>query len=66
MAVIPAAAGLAGEGLSWNDGFDRALTITAIIAASGGVVSWFTIRKGEPVRYCCSPEPDGRVPGRGA
>ena len=29
---------------------DRALTITAIIAASGGVVSWFTIRRGEPAR----------------
>jgi Na+/melibiose symporter-like transporter len=57
VAVIPAAAGLAGEGLSWNDGFDRALTITAIIAASGGVVSWFTIRKGEPVRTVVHPSP---------
>ena len=57
VAVIPAAAGLAGEGLSWNDGFDRALTITAIIAASGGVISWFTIRKGEPVRTVVHPSP---------
>jgi EmrB/QacA subfamily drug resistance transporter len=57
VAVIPAAAGLAGEGLSWNDGFDRALTITAIIAASGGVVSWFTIRRGEPARPTVHPSP---------
>ncbi len=57
VAVIPAAAGLAGEGLSWNDGFDRALTITAIIAASGGVVSWFTIRRGEPTLPTVHPSP---------
>ena len=64
VAVIPAAAGLAGEGLSWNDGFDRALTITAIIAASGGVVSWFTIRRGEPASTDRAPESVRGLPGR--
>jgi Na+/melibiose symporter-like transporter len=57
VAVIPAAAGLAGEGLSWNDGFDRALTITAIVTASGGVVSWATIRRGRDVRPVVHPSP---------
>ncbi len=57
VAVIPAAAGLAGEGLSWNDGFDRALMITAVITASGGVVSWLTIRRGRSVRLVVHPSP---------
>ena len=55
VAVIPAVAGLSGEGLSWNEGWTRALTITAAIAASGGVVSWLTIRRSVPVRSVVHP-----------
>lgn len=55
VAVIPAAAGLTGQGLSWTEGWDRALTITASIAASGGIMSWLTIRRGEPVRPVVHP-----------
>lgn len=55
IAVIPAAAGLAGEGLSWDEGFERALVITAIVASSGGVVSWLTIRRGREVRAVVHP-----------
>jgi len=57
VAVIPVAAGLSGEGLSWNDGWTRALTITAVVAAAGGVVSWLTIRRGEPVHNIVHPSP---------
>jgi EmrB/QacA subfamily drug resistance transporter len=57
VAVIPAAAGLASEGLSWSDGFDRALTITAVVAACGGIVSWLTIRKGPAVRAVVNASP---------
>jgi EmrB/QacA subfamily drug resistance transporter len=57
VAVIPAAAGLASEGLSWGDGFDRALTITAVVAACGGIVSWLTIRKGPAVRAVVNASP---------
>jgi MFS family permease len=78
VAIVPAAAGLATEGLDWNEGFDRAMTITAITAAIGGVVSWLTIRKTVAVRpvmhpsagMACGdpglvePPPSGRVPVR--
>jgi EmrB/QacA subfamily drug resistance transporter len=57
VAVIPAAAGLAGEGLSWSSGFERALVITAVIAACGGIVSWLTIRKGPAVRAVVNASP---------
>jgi MFS family permease len=57
VAVIPAAAGLAGEGLSWNEGFDRALVITAVIAACGGIISWITIRQGPAVRSVVNASP---------
>ena len=57
VAIIPAAAGLSGEGLDWTDGWTQALVITAIIAATGGVVSWLTIRKGEAVRPTVHPSP---------
>jgi hypothetical protein len=55
VAVIPAVAGLTGAGLSWTEGWTRALTITAAVAASGGVVSWLTIRRGEKVRDIVHP-----------
>ena len=55
IAVVPAAAGLAGEGLSWNEGFDLALEISAAVTATAGVVSWLTIRKARPVRPVVHP-----------
>ena len=57
VAILPAAAGLSGEGLDWTDGWTQSLVITAIIAATGGVVSWLTIRKGEAVRPTVHPSP---------
>jgi hypothetical protein len=57
VAIIPAAAGLSGEGLDWTSGWTQALVITAIVAAAGGVVSWLTIRKGEAVRPTVHPSP---------
>lgn len=55
IAVVPAAAGLAGEGLSWNEGFDLALEISAAVTATAGIVSWLTIRKARPVRPAVHP-----------
>jgi EmrB/QacA subfamily drug resistance transporter len=57
IAVIPAAAGLAGQGLSWNDGYDVALEMSAAVTATAGVVSWLTIRKARPVRPVAHPGP---------
>jgi EmrB/QacA subfamily drug resistance transporter len=57
VAIVPAAAGLTGEGLDWTDGFDRAMVIIAITAACGGVVSWLTIRRTEAVRRVVHPSP---------
>jgi EmrB/QacA subfamily drug resistance transporter len=51
IAVLPAAAGLAGAGaaLDLDDGFGRAMLISAGLAAAGGVIAFFTIRRTEPV-----------------
>jgi EmrB/QacA subfamily drug resistance transporter len=51
VAVLPAAAGLAGAGagLDLDDGFGRAMLISAALAAAGGVIAFFTIRRTEPV-----------------
>jgi hypothetical protein len=57
VAIVPAAAGLTGEGFDWTDGFDRAMVITAATAAVGGIVSWFTIRKIATVRPMVHPSP---------
>jgi hypothetical protein len=57
VAVIPAAAGLTGQGLSWTDGWTRALTIIAVVTAAGGLVSWLTIRTSRPVRPVVHPSP---------
>jgi EmrB/QacA subfamily drug resistance transporter len=55
VAVLPAAAGLtAGQGLDLVDGFGRAMRIAAVLAAIGGVLAWFTIRRAafvEPVAH---------------
>jgi EmrB/QacA subfamily drug resistance transporter len=51
IAVLPAAAGLAstGAGLDLDEGFGRAMLISAVLAAAGGVIAFFTIRRTEPV-----------------
>ena len=53
VAVLPAAAGLtAAQGLDLDDGFSRAMYIAAALAAIGGVLAFFTIRRAvyvEPV-----------------
>jgi predicted MFS family arabinose efflux permease len=51
IAVLPAAAGLAsaGAGLDLDEGFARAMLISAALAAAGGVIAFFTIRRTEPV-----------------
>jgi EmrB/QacA subfamily drug resistance transporter len=51
VAVLPAAAGLAGAGgqLDLVDGFGRAMVIAGFLAASGGVLAFVTIRKGAAV-----------------
>jgi len=55
VAVLPAAAGLtAAQGLDLDDGFARAMYIAAALAAIGGVLAFFTIRRAvyvEPVVY---------------
>jgi EmrB/QacA subfamily drug resistance transporter len=46
VAVLPAAAGLtASQGLDLVDGFARAMYIAAVLAAIGGVLAFFTIRR---------------------
>jgi Na+/melibiose symporter-like transporter len=51
VAVLPAAAGLAGAGgrLHVQHGFGRAMYLAAALAVIGGVLAWFTIRKAAPV-----------------
>jgi len=51
IAVLPAAAGLAGAGagLDLDAGFGRAMLIAAALAAAGGVIAFLTIRRTEPV-----------------
>jgi ABC-type Fe3+ transport system permease subunit len=52
VAVIPAAAGLAGAGarLDLRHGFSRAMLIAAGLAVLGAVLAWMTIRTAVPVR----------------
>lgn len=51
IAVLPAAAGLAGAGagLDLDAGFERAMLIAAALAAAGGAIAFVTIRRTEPV-----------------
>jgi EmrB/QacA subfamily drug resistance transporter len=46
IAVLPGAVGLADD---FTKGYERALLISAVLAAVGGVVAWFTIRTAMPV-----------------
>ncbi len=51
VAVLPAAAGLTStQGLDLVDGFSRAMYIAAVLAAVGGVLAFFTIRRVVPVQ----------------
>jgi len=52
IAVLPAAAGLAGAGgrLDLVSGFARAMEISAVLAVTGGVLAFVTIRRAKPVR----------------
>lgn len=52
VAVLPAAAGLAGAGGQLNlvDGFGRAMIISGVLAALGGGLAFITIRKGAEVQ----------------
>ena len=65
VAVLPAAAGLtAAQGLDLDDGFGRAMYISAVLAAVGGVLAFFTIRRAvyvEPVVHA-----DPAIPCLGA
>jgi EmrB/QacA subfamily drug resistance transporter len=68
VAVLPAAAGLtAAQGLDLDAGFGRAMYISAALAAVGGVLAFFTIRRAafvapvvqaNPATPCYSSEPD--------
>jgi EmrB/QacA subfamily drug resistance transporter len=68
VAVLPAAAGLtAAQGLDLDAGFARAMYISAALAAVGGVLACFTIRRAafvapvvqaNPATPCYSSEPD--------
>lgn len=51
VAVLPAIAGLTGAGgrLDLASGFGRAMIISGIVAASGGVLAWLTVRNGASV-----------------
>jgi EmrB/QacA subfamily drug resistance transporter len=52
VAVVPAAAGLAGTdgALDLEGGFGTAMTIAAVTCAAGGVIAWLTVRRAAPVR----------------
>jgi EmrB/QacA subfamily drug resistance transporter len=62
VAVLPLAAGLTGDAYlepdTFTDGFRTAMLLSAVLAALGGVLAWFTIsnRLGEP-----GPPPADRV-----
>jgi EmrB/QacA subfamily drug resistance transporter len=59
IAVLPAAAGLAGAGGSLDlvHGFARAMDIAGVLAVLGGGLAWFTIRKAAPVESVPSATP---------
>jgi MFS family permease len=55
VAVLPVAAGLNTAAGGLSHGFDRAMYISAVIAALGGTVAWFTVRTGTRVRHHLHP-----------
>jgi EmrB/QacA subfamily drug resistance transporter len=57
VAVIPALAGLSGEGLDWSSGFAGAMAISATITASGGIIAALTIRRAESTVAVTHPSP---------
>jgi hypothetical protein len=53
VALLPAVAGLQGTGASpeaFSAGFARAMTVAAVVCASGGLVAFATVRRAAPVR----------------
>jgi EmrB/QacA subfamily drug resistance transporter len=65
VAVLPAVAGLSGEGFydpaKMTDGFHMGMAVCAVLAAIGGVLAWFTISS--TVLHAV-PEPSGDTPER--
>jgi MFS family permease len=65
VAVLPVAAGLTGDSFydpaKMTDGFHMAMAISAVLAALGGVLAWFTI---EATVLHAEPEPGGDTPER--
>ncbi len=62
IAVLPAAAGIAGDAEGSIDvagGFDRAMVIGAVLAAAGALVGWATIRRAAPVLVTTRAETQG-------
>lgn len=58
VAVLPAAAGLtASQGLDLVDGFSRAMHLCAVLAAIGGLLAFFTIRRAAFVVPVSQPNP---------
>ncbi len=57
VAVVPLAAGITGgdyrQPSAFDDGFERSMVITAALCATGGIVSFFTIRNPPP-----APKPE--------
>ena len=60
VAVLPVVAGISGadalEPAVFNDGFQVAMIIAAVLCAAGGVLSWLTIRNPEPAPERAEPE----------
>ena len=55
VAVLPVVAGINTGANGLRDGFDRAISISAALAALGGVIAWFTVRAGATVRQQLHP-----------
>jgi EmrB/QacA subfamily drug resistance transporter len=55
VAMLPAAAGIGEEVGSLRDGFDRAMLITAVLCALGGVIAWLTVSNGRRVLHQVQP-----------
>jgi hypothetical protein len=59
--VLPVAAGISGadalEPARFNDGFQMAVLIAAVLCAAGGLISWFFIRNPTPQPAPAEPVP---------
>ena len=73
VAVLPVVAGINTGADGLRQGFDRAIFISASLAALGGAVAWFTVRTGAVVRQHLHPaitqacgDPCSRVDANGS